>query len=214
MENMTSQGDSRAYEFDAFRLDLARGSVLRPDGTEARLRPKVFALLCFFLNNPGRLLGRRELLDALWPGVAVTDDSLTQCVGDLRHILGDRAIHVLRTVPKRGYILSAEVRRDDLPSLSACPRGHPTPAPSFTLVHDIAALRRETMAVHRFEALEGDQACLMLADGLANDLTFALTCLEGLRVLLATDLTVGEGYRVSPDYARRLTGMAQAVVRT
>jgi DNA-binding winged helix-turn-helix (wHTH) protein len=102
----TNQG---IYRFDRFRLDPWRGVLARDDGTELHLRPKAFALLKLLLDHPGRLFGREELLEGLWPGVIVTDDSLTQCVGDLRQALGDRAAEILRTVPRRGYRLAAEV---------------------------------------------------------------------------------------------------------
>ena len=99
-----------AYRFDEFRLDVARGTLHGPGDTVLEVRPKAFALLRFLVENPGRLHGRAELLETLWPGVVVTDDSLTQCISDLRHAFGDRAPHVLRTVPRRGYMLTAEVR--------------------------------------------------------------------------------------------------------
>ena len=165
-----------------------------------RLRPKAFALLRHLLDNPGRLLGREQLLDVLWPGVVVTDDSLTQCMGDLRHALGDRALHVLRTVPKRGYMLIAAVRREDPPSsepgANASPALPAMPIPLPAPVRAIAALRRETITVHRFEAQDGDRACMLLANGVATDLIAALTFLEGLRVLPAADILSAEGYRI------------------
>ena len=44
-----------AYRFDRFTLDLARGTLLAPDGTELPLRPKSFALLQLLIENAGRL---------------------------------------------------------------------------------------------------------------------------------------------------------------
>jgi DNA-binding winged helix-turn-helix (wHTH) protein len=99
------------YRFDRFVLDLAKGALLTTDGTEVPLRAKSFALLRFFVENPGRLHSRTTLLEAIWPGVVVIDDSLTQCVGDIRRALRD-AGHMLRTVTKRGYVFNAEVRRE------------------------------------------------------------------------------------------------------
>jgi DNA-binding winged helix-turn-helix (wHTH) protein len=99
------------YRFDRFVLDLAKGTLLTKDGMELPLRAKSFALSQFFVENPGRLHSRITLLEAIWPGVVVIDDSLTQCVGDIRCALGD-AGHMLRTVTKRGYVFNAEVRRE------------------------------------------------------------------------------------------------------
>ena len=96
-----------ACRFHHFTLDLARGALLASDGTELPLRPKSFALLQLLVESAGRLLDRDTIMRALWPDVFVTDDSITQCVGDIRRALGDEAQRLLRTVPRRGYLLAA-----------------------------------------------------------------------------------------------------------
>ena len=68
------------YRFDCFTLDLARGALLALDGAELPLRPKSFALLQLFVENAGQLLDRDTIMQAVWPDVFVTDDSITQCV--------------------------------------------------------------------------------------------------------------------------------------
>ena len=83
--------------------------MLGPDGAEVPLRPKSFALLRLLVENPGRLVDRDAIMEAVWPGVTVGDESITQCVRDIRKALGDEAQPLLRTVPKRGYLLAAEV---------------------------------------------------------------------------------------------------------
>jgi DNA-binding winged helix-turn-helix (wHTH) protein/TolB-like protein/Flp pilus assembly protein TadD len=98
------------WSFDRFELDLRRG-VLRSNGEEITLRPKTFALLCHLVDHPGRLVDKEELLDKVWPDVVVTEDSVVQCVGELRAALGDRDQRLIRTVPRRGYMLDATVRR-------------------------------------------------------------------------------------------------------
>ena len=59
--------------------------------------------------NPGTALAKEALLDAVWPGVMVTDDSLTQAVHDLRAALGDAGSLLVRTVARRGYRFDADV---------------------------------------------------------------------------------------------------------
>jgi TolB-like protein/cytochrome c-type biogenesis protein CcmH/NrfG len=85
-------------------LEPARALLRAPDGAETRLRPKTFELLALLLSRPGEVVTRGEILDALWPGLFVTDDSITQCAGELRRALGGEAAR-LRTLPKRGYLL-------------------------------------------------------------------------------------------------------------
>src|ERR1700730_4341379 len=101
---------SAAYTFDRFVLHLERG-VLLADGVERALRPKSFALLRHFVENPGRLIDRDEIMHVVWPGVFVSDDSIAQCVRDIRRALGHDGQQLLRTLPRRGYLLTAEVTR-------------------------------------------------------------------------------------------------------
>ena len=90
------------YRFEGFTLDLARGALFDPDGAELRLRPKAFALLRHLAENAERLIDRDEILGAVWPGVFVTEDSVTLCVRQLRAALGNPDGRMLRTVPRRG----------------------------------------------------------------------------------------------------------------
>ena len=100
-----------AYRFEDFTLDLLRGSLLAVDGAELALRPKAFALLRYLVQHPGRLIDRDEIMRAVWPGVFVTEDSITQCVKEVRRALDDAEQRLLRTLPRRGYLWAAEVSR-------------------------------------------------------------------------------------------------------
>lgn len=85
-------------------LDAERGALRRADGTETMLRPKSLELLLLLLRQPNRTVSRAEILDAVWPGLNVTDDSITQCVMELRRALGEDGA-LLKTLPKRGLLL-------------------------------------------------------------------------------------------------------------
>jgi TolB-like protein/DNA-binding winged helix-turn-helix (wHTH) protein/Flp pilus assembly protein TadD len=102
-----------AYRFRGFVLDPARGVLRRPDGTEVALRPKSTEVLRHLARNASRVVPRDALMEAVWPGVFVTDDSITQCVVEIRHALGADGAHLLRTLPRRGYTLAAEVTGGD-----------------------------------------------------------------------------------------------------
>ena len=97
-----------AWRFDRFTLDIARGALLGPDGAEVPLRPKSLALLRLLVENANRVVDRDAIMTAVWPDVVVGDESITQCVRDVRKALGDEAQQVLKTVPKRGYLFAAE----------------------------------------------------------------------------------------------------------
>lgn len=98
----------------AHDLDLDSGTLVR-DGRPVHLRAKTYALLACLARNAGRVIGKDELLQAVWPDVIVTEDSLTQAISELRRVLGDG---VLRTIPRRGYLLQ-------LPRTDPAPDGPP-----------------------------------------------------------------------------------------
>jgi formylglycine-generating enzyme required for sulfatase activity len=93
-------------QFGPFILDVPRGCVRRGD-QEIALRPKTFEVLRRLVENAGRIVSKEELFQSVWPTVTVTDDSLVQCIRELREKLGDRAHALIKTVPRRGYLLEA-----------------------------------------------------------------------------------------------------------
>jgi DNA-binding winged helix-turn-helix (wHTH) protein len=99
------------YQFGGFTLDSGRGMVVSA-GREVKLRPKVYDALLYILENRGRLIGKEELIHALWPDAFVTGDSLVQCMLELRRALDDREQEIVRTVPRRGYVFTATVTSD------------------------------------------------------------------------------------------------------
>ncbi len=96
------------YSFDKFTLNLTRGCLLR-GGLEIKLRPKSFEVLKYLIENGGRLITKDELIQAVWFDTAVTDDSLVQCLKDIRLALNDKSQTYIKTVPRRGYIFEKEV---------------------------------------------------------------------------------------------------------
>ena len=94
--------------FKDFTVDLDRGCLWR-GSEEVKLRPKVFEALSYLVLNPNRLVAKDELMKVLWTDTFVTDDSLVQCLVELRRALGDEAQACLKTVPRRGYVFTAEV---------------------------------------------------------------------------------------------------------
>ena len=63
------------------------------------------------MEHPGQLIGKQELMQAIWPNSFVTDDSLVQCTLELRRALDDRSQQLFKTVPRRGYLFATEVTR-------------------------------------------------------------------------------------------------------
>ena len=104
LSNTFATGGS--FSFGNWTLDPRTGAPARLDGPATTLRPKTAAVLAELLATPGHLVSRDTLLERVWPGVTVTDDSLTQCVAEIRRVLGEDA-RLLRTAPRRGYVMDA-----------------------------------------------------------------------------------------------------------
>ena len=104
-----------SYRFDGFRVD-ARQRVLyrQADNSRIDLQPRVFDALLHFVRRPGELLGKRELMQSLWPNVVVEENSLNQIVSQLRKALGEKpAEHrFIVTSPGRGYRFVAAVHAE------------------------------------------------------------------------------------------------------
>lgn len=117
------------FEFEGHRLDVGLGRLWR-GRNEVALRPKSLALLVYFLEHPGRVIDKEELISSVWPDVTVSDDSLSQCLKDIRAVLGPEADGFLRTVPRRGYVVDERrmrcrdpgtVQRQEKPSIEVLP---------------------------------------------------------------------------------------------
>lgn len=98
------------YVIGDVEIDVANRSVRR-GGEESFLRPKTFQVLLFLIENRGRTISKDEILQAVWPGTAITEDTLVQSIVDIRKAVGDdpRDPWFIRTIPRRGYELIAAV---------------------------------------------------------------------------------------------------------
>ena len=108
-----------AYIFADALFDPASGS-LTVDGRTTRLRPRTASVLRCLLDQPGALVTKDHLLKEVWGDLVVTENSLAQCVKEIRRELNDSGESLLRTVPRRGYLLNALVERAGKPA--AVPR--------------------------------------------------------------------------------------------
>lgn len=93
-----------------WRLDPQQGLLSRGSHSE-RLEARTQRLLVYLANRAGETVSIDELLDNVWSGVVVTQDSVYQAVTTLRRLLGDDAKkpNYIATVPRLGYRLVAPV---------------------------------------------------------------------------------------------------------
>jgi TolB-like protein len=197
-------GASAAYTFGRFTLDLDRGALLA-DGTELALRAKSFALLRLFVENPGRLLDRDEIMKTVWPGVFVTDDSIAQCISDIRRALGDGDQKLLRTLPRRGFLFTPQPLRGTEPdSLHGAPASdHPAPASAPSP----AQADKPSIAILPFQNMSGDPEQEYFADGMVEEITTALSRIPWLFVVARNSSFTFKGQAVDVKQVGRELGV-------
>ena len=188
-----------AYRIGSFTFDLIRGALVAADGAEITLRPKSFTLLRYLAENAGRLLGREELMQAVWPGVFVTEDSLIQCVKEVRRALGDAKRHLLRTLPRRGYLFAVEVSRA------------PAASPATALANTPPQIDRPMVVVLPFTNMTGQPEQEHLADGITEDLTTALSHARWFSVVARNSAFTYKGRAVDVRQVGRELGASYAL---
>lgn len=156
----------RVLQFDHFALDFARG-CLRVHDRELELRPKAFKVLCHLAEHAGRVIGKEELQKAVWNDIAVSDDSLVQCIRQLREALGDEQHRMIKTVARRGYLFDVRVSE----------QGTAAHTPLLALPD------KPSIAVLPFDNISGDPDEAYFADGIAEDLITALSRTSSLFVI-------------------------------
>ena len=99
------------YEFGPYRLDPSAPLLLRA-GRPVTLTLKALETLLFLVAHSGRVVSREELIEAVWPDVAVEENNLSVNVSMLRKALGESkdGEKYIETVPRRGYRFTATVR--------------------------------------------------------------------------------------------------------
>lgn len=148
------------------RLDRSRQGLIHPDGSLAKLRPQSLQVFEFLLQHPHEIISRERLHQAVWGGMSVTDDSLSQCIRDIRRALGDESRHLLQTVPKKGYRLVIN-DGEDVPAIVVFAAEEST-GPNSESPESVSAQRfslteyAQSIGLRKFNASAIRQSTLML----------------------------------------------------
>ena len=171
-------------------LDMSRGSLRDGNGAEVALRPKSLDLLLTLARNPGRVISREELFDVVWPNVTVTEDSIAQCVREVRRAIGDPEGRILRTIVKRGYSLDV--------MLATSPSSNHAPIAETN--YD-----RPSLVVLPFQSIPSEPNTDWFADGIVEEITTALSRFRSLFVIARNSAFTFKGESVDVrDVGRRL----------
>jgi two-component system, OmpR family, response regulator len=103
----------RDVEFDGWRLSMARHELTAPDGTIVDLTGAEFDLLCTFVSQPQRVIGRQRLIELSRTRIGDSSDrSIDVLVSRLRRKLTDTGgTAPLVTVRGAGYMFNLPVSR-------------------------------------------------------------------------------------------------------
>lgn len=197
--------------FGDFVLQRSQQRVLLHDGSELSLTPRLFSALLLFVDHPDTLLDKDRLMQALWPGLVVEENNLSQTISSLRRALGDEPAgsRYIQTVPRRGFRFIAPVTvLDGAAPAPAEPVAAPAPAAAaqhpgrrwalaggaaLALAGSFYWLRgrepvatspdgRVTLAVLPFKPLAAESRDELLELGMADSLITRLSLVPGLVV--------------------------------
>lgn len=218
-----------------FVLDLARGELLDALGRPADLRAQALRVLLVLGERAGQVVGRDELMRRVWGDVVVTEDSLVQAIGDIRRLLGATGHDVLRTIPRRGYLLNlvpagedtraeasaevapAPVARAALPGRRAWMAA--AAAVAVLLAVLVAALQPRgtsppprTLAILPFESDDPAAADAWFVDAITGDLnTMVARWRSGLHVIGRGTMQAYKGKGADPRAVGRELGVAHVL---
>ncbi|MBP6820058.1 MAG: winged helix-turn-helix domain-containing protein [Acidobacteria bacterium] len=166
---------THTYCFDDVLVEANTFRIFK-DGLAVGLEPKAFEVLALFLNHPGRLFTKEDILNAVWKNSYVTPNVMTRVIAQLRKALGDtrKEPKYIETIQTRGYRFIAKI---EAPTLTVQSASLSLPARQF-----------ESLAVLPLENLSDDAAQEYFADGLTDELITEVAKLNAWRVTSRTSI--------------------------
>ena len=195
---MRKSGEKQ-FRFGPFVLDLVRGALREVEGNEIKLRPKSFQLLSFLVTNSGQLISKAELTSQLWPNVIVGDNSLAQCISEIRTAISDLDRRIVKTVARRGYLFTV------MPEIAITTEQHLAPRAGAPQELRLMLPDKPSLAVLPFTNLSSDLEQEYFADGIVEEIITALSCIHWLFVIARNSTFTYKGRAVDVrDVGREL----------
>ena len=185
------------YQFDHFEIDT-ENFELRHDGKTCHVEPLVFDLLCFFSENPGRVIEKDEIIQHVWKGRIVSDATVSSCIKASRKALGDSGEQqaYIKTVRGRGFQFTADV----LPVVSEKLALNSENAIKLNNSNKTKPL--PSLVILPFQVFGDEEELSPVADGLVENLTTILTRVPLLSVASRTSSFSLKGKEISPQTVR------------
>ena len=178
------------YRFGTFALDTEL-LELRSGQGPVTVEPQVFSLLAYLIENRSHVVSRQELIDTVWEGRIVSDDTLNSRINAARRAVGDTgtAQAIIRTMARRGFRFVAEIDVLASPPPGGAPSANDVPAsagPEVSPQRQKAPLPlpdRPSIAALPFTNLSGDKEQEYLSDGITEDIITELSRFSELFVI-------------------------------
>jgi TolB-like protein/DNA-binding winged helix-turn-helix (wHTH) protein len=178
-------------------VDLQRGCITDESGHTVTLRPQAAEVLKLLAARPGTLVGKDELMRGVWGDIAVTDDSLVQCIKEVRKALCDENHKTVKTILKRGYVFELPPE----PTRRRHWRGWAGLAAAGAVALAVlagvviwpmakSAAEPPTIAVLPFENINGDEKWDRFATGVTEDIITDLARFRDIPVIARTSTEV------------------------
>jgi len=98
---------SETFRLGEFTFSLKSNELRDAANTIVRLRSQSADVLAHLVRRHGEVVSKAELFESVWAGASVTDDSLVQCISDIRRALNDSKHRIIQTSSKKGYAAQA-----------------------------------------------------------------------------------------------------------
>lgn len=153
------------YSIGSLKADLRDGTVSDEVGVVTQLRPKTAQVFRLLLDKSGELVSRDDLINTVWPDTHVVENSLSQCIVEIRRALG-ASQGLLRTLPRRGFVLDGVKNADEF--------GSDADRQGTIEVRDRALIGTPTVAVLPFHHERAQPLLTRMANVLMDALVSAL----------------------------------------
>jgi TolB-like protein len=193
-------GQKLLYIFEGYALDTDRRELRRGD-TAVALQPQVFDLLEYLIRNRDHVVGRDDMLDAVWGGRTVSESTLASRISAARTAIGDTGEdqRLIRTLPRKGVRFIGTVRQDQEGPTRAAQSAGPAP--------ELALPERPSIAVLPFANMTGDPGQEYFVDGMVEEIITALSRIRWLFIIARNSSFTYKGKAVDVKRVARELGV-------
>lgn len=198
-----------AYRFAGFRVDLGRRRVLGQDGEVLQVSSRAYDVLVHLIEHRAHVVGKDDLLRAVWPNLVVEENNLGQAISMLRRAFCDprETSAVISTVQGRGYRFVANV---DVEFVVEHLASSDSDVEGLADAHgepSAALLEKPSLAALPFANHSDDPEQDYFVDGMTQEVITALSRIRSLFVISSSATMSMKGRVRDPQTAARRFGV-------